>query len=518
MSQKEKIIVSYNSDKDKWEARKENAKRISFQGNFIEVRGKAKDYAIEKEIVFILYNKDGKSHQEYDFGNKDINKNLKKLNERKKKVEKISRESNEDTEEHTKAETVMVSNQNEDKIIRSLKSALKKSKKKFFDLEEVYKILENKDFLIEDDFASRFLKKLVDGKIIDPQGIENLPFDEITKEDFEEMSKSKSTKDSNDSVTVEEDFERLNKVSDERINTNLSDTTDHIKWYMRWVGKYGKLLTSDEEIQLAKTMELAKKPKATKWELYQAKKAKDELINRNLRLVINIAKKYKTRGLPFADLISEGNNGLIKAVNKYEYTRGFKVSTYATWWIRQSITRAIADQARTIRIPVHMVETINKLSKVNRELIQEYGRQPTDKELAVAMGEGFTEKKINQIRLINIDPSSLDKSISVKGESNLSDFVEDKKVENPLEFTTNQEIFIRINEILPKYLNKKEIEVIRLRNGLDVDENGIPQYKTLEEVGEKFGVTKERIRQIEAKAMKKLKDKASKELKHFREI
>ncbi len=377
------------------------------------------------------------------------------------------------------------------KIISSLKSSLKKSDKKLFDLEEVYKILEKSSIVLDDNNNDEFLALLAKEKIIDYNTVEALPYDEVTLSDFD--------------------------IKDSKINTNLSDTSDHIKWYMRWVGKYGKLLSSEEEVELAKKIEKGKNPNASKLDIYNAKKAKDELINRNLRLVINIAKKYKTRGLPFADLISEGNSGLIKAVNKYEYQRGFKVSTYATWWIRQSITRAIADQARTIRIPVHMVETINKLSKVNRELIQELGRQPTDAELAQAMGPGFNDKKINQIRLINIDPSSLDKSISTKGESFLYDFVEDKRLENPLDFATNKEIIDKINEILPKYLNEKEVKVIRMRNGLDKDENGIPQFKSLEEIGEIFEVTKERIRQIESKAMKKLKDKAYKDLKHFKE-
>ncbi len=377
------------------------------------------------------------------------------------------------------------------KIISSLKSSLKKSEKELFDLEEVYKILEKSNIVLSDENNDEFLALLAKEKIIDYNTIEALPYDEVTLSDF--------------------------NIKDSKINTNLSDTSDHIKWYMRWVGKYGKLLSSEEEVELAKKIEKGKNPNASKIDIYNAKKAKDELINRNLRLVINIAKKYKTRGLPFADLISEGNSGLIKAVNKYEYQRGFKVSTYATWWIRQSITRAIADQARTIRIPVHMVETINKLSKVNRELIQELGRQPTDAELAQAMGPGFNDKKINQIRLINIDPSSLDKSISTKGESFLYDFVEDKRLENPLDFATNKEIIDKINEILPKYLNEKEVKVIRMRNGLDKDENGIPQFKSLEEIGEIFEVTKERIRQIESKAMKKLKDKAYKDLKHFKE-
>ena len=422
---------------------------------------------------------------------KEVSSAAPKSKSSSKTKQKVNKTATKKSKEEGTKETQISLDFDAKKIISSLKSSLKKSDKDLFDLEEVYKILEKSNIVLDDNNNDDFLALLAKEKIIDYNTVEALPYDEVTLSDFD--------------------------IKDSKINTNLSDTSDHIKWYMRWVGKYGKLLSSEEEVILAKKIEKGKNPTASKLDIYNAKKAKDELINRNLRLVINIAKKYKTRGLPFADLISEGNSGLIKAVNKYEYQRGFKVSTYATWWIRQSITRAIADQARTIRIPVHMVETINKLSKVNRELIQELGRQPTDAELAIAMDPGFNDKKINQIRLINIDPSSLDKSISTKGESFLYDFVEDKRLENPLDFATNKEIIDKINEILPKYLNEKEVKVIRMRNGLDKDENGIPQFKSLEEIGEIFEVTKERIRQIESKAMKKLKDKAYKDLKHFKE-
>ncbi|AHK22438.1 sigma-70 family RNA polymerase sigma factor [Candidatus Hepatoplasma crinochetorum] len=386
-------------------------------------------------------------------------------------------------------------------IFNSLEKLKKRLKKDYLTQSEVYNFLEKNKIKLDETDTDDFFELLIERGVInrDLEDEKTLELDNIF-----------------DDIIDESTEERIN-YSDNDLNNNLSEPNDHIKWYMRWVGKYGDLLTSEQEIELVIQMEKGLKKNATKDEQIDGDEARKKIINHNLRLVINIAKKYKGRGLPFADLISEGNNGLIRAINKFEYKKGYKISTYATWWIRQAITRAIADQARSVRIPVHMVETINKLSKITRELTQEYGRKPTDEEISKAMNNEISPDKINQIRLLNIDPSSLDKSIGSDGESFLYDFIEDKRVIAPDDYAKSKEIIHKINEILPKYLNKREIEVIRLRNGLIEGSEEINQRKTLEEIGEMFGVTRERIRQIESKAMKKLKDKAKKDLEHFKE-
>ena len=252
------------------------------------------------------------------------------------------------------------------------------------------------------------------------------------------------------------------------------------------IGNY-ELLKPEEEPILAKRI------------LEGDEEAKNKLINANLRLVVNIAKHYVGRGMLFLDLIQEGNLGLMKAVDKFDYTKGYKFSTYATWWIRQAITRAIADQARTIRIPVHMVETINKMTKVQRQLIQELGREPTAEEISEAMGGELDAKRIREIQRIAMEPVSLELPIGEEDDSHLGDFIEDKESESPVEYTTKQLLKEQLYEILGD-LSDREEQVIRMRYGLD---DNCP--KTLEEVGRFFGVTRERIRQIEAKAIKKLR-------------
>ncbi len=396
------------------------------------------------------------------------------------------------------------------KIINSLDNAILNTSKNKFTQDEIFGLLEKADFDLNENDAEHLFE------ILNKKGLlKNVVEKKSSKKELKSMTTEVKLELDEDPI-VDDEVEELEEIDDDEINNELASTNDHIKWYMQWVGKYGELLTHDQEIILAKRMLLGKKKEATKAQVYLANKAKDELINRNLRLVINIAKKYKGRGLSFGDLISEGNNGLIRAISKYDYRKGFKVSTYATWWIRQAITRAIADQARTVRIPVHMVETINKLARVNRQLTQDLGRTPTDEELAKKMAMGLTAKKINQIRLINIDPTSLDKTIGSEGDSFLYDIIEDKRVVNPIEFARNQEIMKKINEVLPKYLSDREIEIIRMRNGLAYKNNDGEERFSLEEIGEKFGISRERVRQIESKAMKKLKDKASKDLEHFK--
>ena len=270
---------------------------------------------------------------------------------------------------------------------------------------------------------------------------------------------------------------------------------DPVRMYLKEIGRV-PLLTAEEEVELAKRMEMGDK------------QAKSRLIEANLRLVVSIAKRYVGRGMQFLDLIQEGNMGLIKAVEKFEFRRGFKLSTYATWWIRQAITRAIADQARTIRIPVHMVETINKLIRTSRHLIQELGREPTPEEVGAEMG--ISADKVREILKIAQEPVSLETPIGEEEDSHLGDFIEDEDAPAPVEAASFLLLREQIESVLGT-LNEREQKVLRLRFGLD---DG--RARTLEEVGREFGVTRERIRQIEAKALRKLRHpQRSKRLKDY---
>lgn len=271
---------------------------------------------------------------------------------------------------------------------------------------------------------------------------------------------------------------------------------DPVKMYLKEIGRVD-LLTHEQEIELAKRI------------LEGDEQAKKELAAANLRLVVSIAKRYVGRGMLFLDLIQEGNMGLIKAVEKFDYTKGFKFSTYATWWIRQAITRAIADQARTIRIPVHMVETINKLTRIQRQLVQELGREPTAEEIAEKM-DGMTPAKVREIQKISLEPVSLETPIGEEDDSHLGDFIEDEGAMSPDDYASNELLKDELNEVLLELTDREE-KVLRLRFGLD---DG--RTRTLEEVGKEFNVTRERIRQIEAKALRKLKHPSrSKRLKDF---
>ena len=282
---------------------------------------------------------------------------------------------------------------------------------------------------------------------------------------------------------------------DNQLGSNVK-INDPVKMYLKEIGRV-ELLSHDEEIDLAKRI------------LVGDEEAKKKLAAANLRLVVSIAKRYVGRGMLFLDLIQEGNMGLIKAVEKFDYTKGFKFSTYATWWIRQAITRAIADQARTIRIPVHMVETINKLTRVQRQLIQELGREPSAEEISEKM-DGMTPEKVREIQKISLEPVSLETPIGEEDDSHLGDFIEDEGAMSPDDYAANELLKDELNEVLLELTDREE-KVLRLRFGLD---DG--RTRTLEEVGKEFNVTRERIRQIEAKALRKLKHPSrSKRLKDF---
>lgn len=280
---------------------------------------------------------------------------------------------------------------------------------------------------------------------------------------------------------------------------NTISIDDPVKMYLKEIGAL-PLLTSEEEIVLAKTVEAGMRADAAPEEKEAALDAKKELADRNLRLVVSIAKKYLGRGLQFLDLIQEGNLGLLKAVDKFDYTKGYKFSTYATWWIRQAITRAIADQARTIRVPVHMVETINKLNRISRQLLQENGREATNEELAKAMGVSLA--KVREVKKIAQDPISLETPIGEKEDSHLGDFIPDNEATAPDDAAGSILLREQIEELLTG-LTERERQVLELRFGL---KDG--KTRTLEEVGKYFDVTRERIRQIEGKALSKLKKTA----------
>ena len=294
--------------------------------------------------------------------------------------------------------------------------------------------------------------------------------------------------------TDEDDF-NVSDEDEEEINLDAIDlldgigTEDPVRMYLKEIGTV-PLLTAEEEIELAKMKAEGDEKQRTR--------AKERLVEANLRLVVSIAKRYTGRGMSFLDLVQEGNLGLIKGVEKFDYTKGYKLSTYATWWIRQSVTRALADQARTIRVPVHMVETINKMSKMQRKLTLEYGYEPSTAELAKALD--MTEEKVMEIMQIAREPASLETPIGEEDDSNLGDFVADGNAVTP-EGNVESVMLREHIQTLLEDLKERERQVIVLRFGL---EDGHP--RTLEEVGKEFNVTRERIRQIEAKALRKLRN------------
>lgn len=364
--------------------------------------------------------------------------------------------------------------------------------------EELLEFITDNDLLAEDDLDNLEIDEsmlVAEGDLADLEGLEDLESlgedidDDIPDLDFV-GDFDMSTGDTANLYHEHEDDDDSNQLgSNVKIN-------DPVKMYLKEIGRV-ELLSHEEEIDLAKRI------------LDGEEEAKKKLAAANLRLVVSIAKRYVGRGMLFLDLIQEGNMGLIKAVEKFDYTKGFKFSTYATWWIRQAITRAIADQARTIRIPVHMVETINKLTRVQRQLIQELGREPTAEEIAAEM-EGMTPEKVREIQKISLEPVSLETPIGEEDDSHLGDFIEDEGAMSPDDYAANELLKDELNEVLLELTDREE-KVLRLRFGLD---DG--RTRTLEEVGKEFNVTRERIRQIEAKALRKLKHPSrSKRLKDF---
>ena len=330
------------------------------------------------------------------------------------------------------------------------------------------------------------------------KGIEIIP-EETAPEDINLIGDDVDIVDDGELIpdeTIETDFE---SELDSSLTKGIA-VDDPVRMYLKEIGKV-PLLTAEEEVELAKKMSEGGE---------EGEEAKKSLCEANLRLVVSIAKRYVGRGMLFLDLIQEGNLGLIKAVDKFDYTKGYKFSTYATWWIRQAITRSIADQARTIRIPVHMVETINKLIRVSRQLLQELGREPTPEEIAEEMG--LTVEKVREIQKVAQEPVSLETPIGEEEDSHLGDFIPDEDVPQPVEAAAFSMLKEQLVEVLDT-LTDREQKVLKLRFGL---EDG--RARTLEEVGKEFEVTRERIRQIEAKALRKLRHPSrSKKLKDYLE-
>ncbi|BBH27722.1 RNA polymerase sigma factor SigA [Intestinibaculum porci] len=353
---------------------------------------------------------------------------------------------------------------------------------------------QNVDYILEkydldDDVSSQLIDYIIDKGYL--QGSDfNLGEDEMDDEASDET----------DDLDFDVDLSVDDIHDDKKVYTpdyQMSQevkTSDNVKNYLSAIGEY-PLLSHDQEVALGKRIQQGDK------------KAKDELINANLRLVVSIAKRYRGRGLALMDLIQEGNIGLERAAEKYNPDMGFKFSTYATWWIKQAMTRAIADSGRTIRIPVHMFENINKAKKVQRDLAQKLSREPTEKELATALG--VSEEKVRKLLDLSLEPTSLETPVGDEEDSSLGDFISDDNTISPTQFTDNEALKDEMDEAL-KRLDPREEQVIRMRFGLDGQN---PQ--TLEEVGKEFNVTRERIRQIEAKALRKLRRFAKGQLHDF---
>ena len=420
----------------------------------------------------------------------------KKESVKKEKAEKVEKEKKEEKKEKVEKTTKKA------KTEKETKTENKKEVEKNIESENINKN-EEQDEQVKNEKVNKILEKAkAKGKITYgdlAKELDDANAEQIDKvfDAFEKMGVSL-----NDDLDEEPDIDDLKEVEDLKLDEITADTNyeginvdDPVRMYLREIGRI-PLLTFDQELDLAKRI------------LKGDEEAKKELAESNLRLVVSIAKKYVGRGMLFLDLIQEGNMGLIKAVEKFDYTKGFKFSTYATWWIRQAITRAIADQARTIRIPVHMVETINKLIRTSRHLLQQMGREPTPEEIAAEME--IPVEKVMEIQKIAQDPVSLETPIGEEDDSHLGDFIQDEDSPEPHDSAAYTLLKEQLEEVM-NTLTPREAKVLKLRFGL---EDG--KARTLEEVGREFEVTRERIRQIEAKALRKLRHPSrSKKLRDY---
>ena len=367
-------------------------------------------------------------------------------------------------------------------------------------MEQIKTLEERENSLIEKGKVKGFityeeLALELKGLDIDNDALDNL-YNKLVENNITVVAEADVDTDTGEAKIPEKELEEPVLLSDEDITKDIN-INDPVRMYLKEIGRIS-LLSSEEEMEISKRVAL------------DDKEAKRILAESNLRLVVSIAKRYVGRGLLFLDLIQEGNIGLMKAVEKFDYDKGYKFSTYATWWIRQAITRALADQARTIRVPVHMVETINKMSRVQRQLTLELNREPSEEEIAKKMGVGVD--KVREVLKISQEPVSLETPIGEEDDSHLGDFLKDESSLSPEEYTENEILKEEIKEVLMS-LQAREQEVLELRFGL-IDGT----CHTLEEVGKKFNVTRERIRQIEAKALRKLRHPSrAKKLKDFLE-
>ena len=446
----------------------------------------------KEELKEIEENKEPKTKKK---ATKSENTKIEKKETAKK--DEVKKETTKKEKETAKKEELKDKTVKEEEIIEEPEKEVKT------EVVEETKIEDQENDKIKDEKVNNILKKAKEkGKItygdlaselddVNPEQIDKV-FDA-----FEELGVDLL----NDDIDEEPDIEDLKEVEDLKLD-EITDTSyeginvdDPVRMYLREIGRI-PLLTFDQELELAKRI------------LKGDEEAKKELAESNLRLVVSIAKKYVGRGMLFLDLIQEGNMGLIKAVEKFDYTKGFKFSTYATWWIRQAITRAIADQARTIRIPVHMVETINKLIRTSRHLLQQLGREPTPEEIAAEME--IPVEKVMEIQKIAQDPVSLETPIGEEDDSHLGDFIQDDDSPAPHDSAAYTLLKEQLEEVM-NTLTPREAKVLKLRFGL---EDG--KARTLEEVGKEFDVTRERIRQIEAKALRKLRHPSrSKKLRDY---
>ena len=486
------------------ETKKKTTKKVAKKEEKAEVK-KAKKEPREK-----AEKKEPKETKKKDINKKEATKKIEDKKEEKIKEKPKTKQSKQKENKEKVAKTKKVEKENKDDKAEKIEE-VKKEEKAQEKQEEV--AVENKEEItnseevksdedIKNEKVNKILQKAKEqGQITYgdlAKELDDANADQIDKvfDAFEEMGVSL-----NDDLDEEPDIEDLQEVEDLKLD-EITDTNyegisvdDPVRMYLREIGRI-PLLTFDQELDLAKRI------------LKGDEEAKQKLAESNLRLVVSIAKKYVGRGMLFLDLIQEGNMGLIKAVEKFDYTKGFKFSTYATWWIRQAITRAIADQARTIRIPVHMVETINKLIRTSRHLLQQLGREPTPEEIAAEME--ITVEKVMEIQKIAQDPVSLETPIGEEDDSHLGDFIQDEDSPAPQDSAAYTMLKEQLEEVM-NTLTPREAKVLKLRFGL---EDG--KARTLEEVGREFDVTRERIRQIEAKALRKLRHPSrSKKLRDY---